>query len=223
MPRKTTLGSATRSRTVTKVVLRNGEEAQAIHDEWESVFETEHKAEALVLANYYKTTGYFADLTRDILNGVVPDMRAYTKMRGNKYAQKVLDTYYSDARYDVGTLVVLRARCSTSNITYDSATNGALGYASSVAFKTKGGIILTNDDGRGAGIRPRWGKVYSVGRKQKEIKPGEWVLVEHGRWTRGVLLQKPNGEELVIRRVDFKDIMATSDEPTSTYGSNGSI
>lgn len=91
------------------------------------------------------------------------------------------------------------------------------------AETTKGGIILTNDDGRGAGIRPRWGKVYSVGRKQKEIKPGEWVLVEHGRWTRGVLLQKPNGEELVIRRVDFKDIMATSDEPTSTYGSNGSI
>ena len=86
-----------------------------------------------------------------------------------------------------------------------------------------GGIILTNDDGRGAGIRPRWGKVYSVGRLQKEIKVGEWVLVEHGRWTRGVLLQKPNGEELVIRRVDFKDIMATSDEPTSTYGSNGSI
>ena len=91
------------------------------------------------------------------------------------------------------------------------------------AETTKGGIILTNDDGRGAGIRPRWGKVYSVGRKQKEIKPGEWVLVEHGRWTRGVLLQKPNGEELVIRRVYFKDIMATSDEPTSTYGSNGSI
>ena len=150
--------------TVTRVVLRNGEEAQAIHDEWESVFETEHKAEALVLANYYKTTGYFADLTRDILNGVVPDMRAYTKMRGNKYAQKVLDTYYSDARYDVGTLVVLRARCSTSNITYDSATNGALGYASSVAFKTKGGIILAvTDQIRSAAKGAKMYKILPIG------------------------------------------------------------
>ena len=74
----------------TKVVLRNGEEAQKIHYEWETIYNKEHKAEAHVLARYYKTTGYFSELTRDILADIVPDMRAYTKMRGNKYAQKVL-------------------------------------------------------------------------------------------------------------------------------------
>jgi len=78
---------------------------------------------------------------------------------------------------------------------------------------TKGGVYLPNDDGTGQGIRPRWAKVYSVGRLQKEVSPGEWVLVDHGRWTRGVLIQKPNGEELVLRRVDFKDILGTSDQP----------
>ena len=42
-----------------------------------------------------------------------------------------------------------------------------------MAFKERtlsSGIILLDDDAKGHGIRPRWGKVYSVGRKQKEIK-----------------------------------------------------
>ena len=46
---------------------------------------------------------------------------------------------------------------------------------------------------------------------------GEWALVDHGRWTRGVLVKKPNGSELVLRRVDFKDILGVSDKPTNTY------
>ena len=80
------------------------------------------------------------------------------------------------------------------------------------AETTKGGIILTNDDGRGAGIRPRWGKVYSVGKKQKEIKPGEWVLVEHGRWTRGVKLDEPDLGQIEVRRVEPDAVLLMSKE-----------
>jgi len=50
---------------------------------------------------------------------------------------------------------------------------------------TTGGIILRNDNGTSLGIRPRWGQVYAVGPEQSEVKVGEWVLVAHGRWTRG--------------------------------------
>ena len=28
---------------------------------------------------------------------------------------------------------------------------------------TQGGIVLLNDNGKGTGIRPRWGQVYAVG------------------------------------------------------------
>ena len=85
------------------------------------------------------------------------------------------------------------------------------------AQTTAGGIILTNDDGRGAGIRPRWGKVYSVGRLQKEIKVGEWVLVEHGRWTRGVDIDNGN-EELTLRMVEAESVLAYSEEkPDDVY------
>jgi co-chaperonin GroES (HSP10) len=74
------------------------------------------------------------------------------------------------------------------------------------------GIVLLNDDGKTAGIRPRWAHVYTVGPAQQEVKAGQWVYVEHGRWTRGSQIEI-DGEQMTIRRVDPKDIMMVSDEP----------
>lgn len=78
--------------------------------------------------------------------------------------------------------------------------------------KTAGGIILTNDDGKTRGIYPRWGKVYSKGPKNKDpYAVGDWILVEHGRWTRGLAVD--DGEqEIEIRMVDSKCILAWSEE-----------
>lgn len=73
------------------------------------------------------------------------------------------------------------------------------------------GIILLGDDGKTDGIRPRWARVFAVGPEQKDIKPGQWVLVEHGRWTRGSLVEV-DGQELTIRRVDGAAILLVSDE-----------
>ena len=53
--------------------------------------------------------------------------------------------------------------------------------------KTRGGIIIRDDDGTSRGIYPRWGKVFRKGPKNSEpYEEGQWVLVEHGRWTRGL-------------------------------------
>lgn len=73
------------------------------------------------------------------------------------------------------------------------------------------GIIMLGDDGKTDGIRPRWCKVYAVGPDQKEVTPGQWVLVEHGRWTRGVEVEI-EGEEFTLRRVDGSAMMMVSDE-----------
>ena len=75
---------------------------------------------------------------------------------------------------------------------------------------SNGGIILPGDDTKSQGIRPRWGKVFAVGPKQKDIKVNEYVLVKHGRWTRGVKINISN-EDIVIRRVDNEDILCISD------------
>ena len=73
------------------------------------------------------------------------------------------------------------------------------------------GIILLNDDGLSTGIRPRWCQVYAVGPKQKDVQPGQWILIEHGRWTRGVEVEV-EGEEFTLRRIDGDAMMMVSDE-----------
>lgn len=75
-----------------------------------------------------------------------------------------------------------------------------------------GGILLPNDDMKSSGIRPRWAKVYAVGPEQTEIKVGEYILISHGRWTRGIKIEDQDGEK-VIRKVDPNDILLVSDEP----------
>jgi hypothetical protein len=73
------------------------------------------------------------------------------------------------------------------------------------------GILIMGDDLKTSGIRPRWAEVYTVGPKQKDVKPGQWILVEHGRWTRGAKVSI-DGEEITIRRVDPDNIIFVSDE-----------
>jgi hypothetical protein len=76
--------------------------------------------------------------------------------------------------------------------------------------KLSSGIYLLNDDGRGAGIRPRWARVYATGPEQSDITVGQWILVAHGRWTRGVTIEDQSGE-VTIRRIDPNDILLVSD------------
>ena len=78
------------------------------------------------------------------------------------------------------------------------------------------GIVIPNDDMKSSGIRPRWAKVYAVGPEQKDIKVGQYVLISHGRWTRGVKIEDTVGE-LTIRKVDNNDILLVSDEPVNDY------
>ena len=77
--------------------------------------------------------------------------------------------------------------------------------------KTKGGIILVDDDGTQSGIHPRWAKVYAVGKDQEDVKVGQWIMGAHGRWSRAFKVAK-EGSELEVRMVDENDILLISDE-----------
>jgi len=79
---------------------------------------------------------------------------------------------------------------------------------------TSSGILLPNDNGKGTGIRPRWGRVFAVGPKQHDVVVGQWICVAHGRWTRGVDITQ-TGEILTIRRIDPSDILLVSDDQPS--------
>ena len=90
---------------------------------------------------------------------------------------------------------------------------------------TKGGIILTSDDGNVRGIYPRWGKVHSKGpRNDDPYEIGQWVLIEHGRWTRGVTMSNEGEDEMVLRMVESESILAYADErPEDALMSGSSI
>jgi co-chaperonin GroES (HSP10) len=77
--------------------------------------------------------------------------------------------------------------------------------------KTKGGIILIDDDGSESGIHPRWAKVYAIGDQQEDVAVGQWVMVSHGRWSRGFKVKR-EGVELEVRMIDENDILLISDD-----------
>ena len=76
--------------------------------------------------------------------------------------------------------------------------------------KSKGGIILVDDDGSEQGIHPRWAEVYAIGDKQEDVKVGQWILVSHGRWSRAFKVSK-DGVDLEVRMIDENDILLVSD------------
>ena len=78
--------------------------------------------------------------------------------------------------------------------------------------KLASGIILQSDNRKTSGIHPRWCKVYAIGPQQKEVKVGQWICVEHGRWGRTVELELDDDTKLEVRAVDPNAIMLVSDE-----------
>jgi len=76
-------------------------------------------------------------------------------------------------------------------------------------IKTASGIVLRSDDGQAHGVKPRWGRVYRIGPRQTDVKEGEWILIEHGRWSRKVKIRDyigteySHGASTTIRPEDF--------------------
>jgi len=81
---------------------------------------------------------------------------------------------------------------------------------------TAAGIVIQSDDGKSHGVKPRWARVYKVGPKQMTIKEGQWVLIEHGRWTRKIKIDDGSGTK-EVQKVETKSIMAVADEKPNDF------
>jgi len=83
---------------------------------------------------------------------------------------------------------------------------------------TAGGIILTSDDGKDRGIKPRWGRVVAKGNDNNDpYSIGDWILIEHGRWTRGFEVEMEDGTVETMRTVEAESILGwqTAEEYTT--------
>ena len=81
---------------------------------------------------------------------------------------------------------------------------------------TSGGIVIQSDNGKAHGVKPRWAKVYKVGSEVDiDVKVGQWVLIEHGRWTRKIKIDD-GASVKEIQKVEVKAVLAVTDERPST-------
>ena len=82
---------------------------------------------------------------------------------------------------------------------------------------TASGIIIQSENGKDRGIRPRWAHVKLVGEGIDWVKPGQYVLVAHGRWSRQFECEH-DGEKLKLVHLDNKECLIVSDElPEDDY------
>ena len=78
--------------------------------------------------------------------------------------------------------------------------------------RTKNGIIILDDDGKERGIRERWAQVYAIGPDVDDVAVGQWVLIKHGRWSRGIDINLDGGKT-TIRQADYPEaILLVSDQ-----------
>jgi hypothetical protein len=80
--------------------------------------------------------------------------------------------------------------------------------------KSLGGVIMLDDDGKEQGIKTRYFEVHDVGERTQvygDINPGDIVAVSHGRWSRGIDIDREDGKK--IHSIDPKDILGIYDGP----------
>lgn len=73
------------------------------------------------------------------------------------------------------------------------------------------GIIIPDTGFNTQNIKPRWGKVVAVGEEISDIKVGDWIFIQHGRWTHGIR-HKENDVEKMVWMVDYDGVMLVADE-----------
>ncbi len=87
---------------------------------------------------------------------------------------------------------------------------------------TSSGIIIQSENGKDRGVRPRWARVHYVGEGIDWVKPGQYLLVAHGRWSRQFEVEGPDGQPLKLVHLDNKECLLVSDEaPVDDYIGSG--
>mgnify|MGYP001334458194 CR=1 FL=1 len=135
--------TAKQKQTLGKVLARNTQEQQKVHDQWESVYRQEYQAAAIVLAEYHSRQPYYRPMAADILNNKVPQRAKFLRMYNNKYSHKVLTEHNKEAKYSTSDHVCAR---STFNAYKHVELNADIPWSNKASsidrFKCHGGFII---------------------------------------------------------------------------------
>jgi hypothetical protein len=96
-----------------KIEAEHDDSAMAERAKWVEGYKNDLtlRADAIVVAHYYRTTGYFRSTADAIIDdeSFIPTYSQYNKMVKNKYAQKVLAAHNDKPKYEQGQLVTFRS------------------------------------------------------------------------------------------------------------------
>ena len=85
------------------------------------------------------------------------------------------------------------------------------------------GIIVQSTIGKTEGITARWFRVYACGPDAEFVEPGDWVLVEYGRWTEhflGGYLVDDLEDRTKMWKVEYQSILAKSENKVKPRTAN---
>lgn len=135
-----------------KILKENNEEAQESLANWHEEYNTKFKSLGYKISSYYQAQGggYYGNVSAPVLDGKVPERRAFLKMINNKYAKKVIAEIERKPRFSTDDHIIPNSKFLTGY----SATNrmictrsGQLPYKEiRESFKARGGIILGVDE-----------------------------------------------------------------------------
>ena len=110
--------SERQKQVLAKVEARHSEEAQAERDNWASSWasDADRQRRFKIALDYYATTGYFSGVIRESRSNpdFVPNERLFRKITENKFASKVIESTFAEARWKVGQLVTLGSAAPTT-------------------------------------------------------------------------------------------------------------
>lgn len=85
------------------------------------------------------------------------------------------------------------------------------------------GIVVQKTIGKTEGITARWFRVHACGPDAKFVEPGDWILVEYGRWTENFLggyLEDDLPDRTPMWCVEYKSILAKSENKVKPRTAN---
>jgi hypothetical protein len=90
---------------------------------------------------------------------------------------------------------------------------------------TQSGLVIKSNIDQSQGITSRWFEVFEVGPDITWLTPGEWVLVEYGRWTPHFELEDDRlpGGKTKAWKVDPKGCLATAEQKPETFYYNSDV
>jgi len=152
---------------VSKIEARWSDESRSAKDQWKETYRSssELKERAHIAATYYQACGYYRDLAWNIVNteGFIPTEKQYNSITDNKYARKILDAWYSDPKFAVGSYVTAR----------DTAPGSVRGKAKQPCVVLKTNAQYPTTSARGSKIYQilPFGSSTSVFTEERYLKP----------------------------------------------------